>query len=214
MCLANPQNDGSAIIARLRTFRGLGVFLALLLAVLPAHAKNKNETVATTNVSIRLPDCIILHYYSGLTINFEQFSSSIDEGAAEFDVQFTGETQERQDIGTESRELSIPNRVSLELPNVWAIRGLSPSGNAKVSIAVTRRHLISGPSRITIASGSGNIEIEDNYGHSGTNINTNLNGIGTAEATIGNVRMTLDFSETTRAGLHTGGQYKITAETI
>jgi len=129
-------------------------------------------------------------------------------------VQFSGEAQSGNDIGTESREISIPNRVSLNIPNVWAIRGLSPSGNAKVSITVTRSELVSGPSKISISQGSNGILIEDNYGHAGTNINTSLNGIGTAEATVGNVRMTLDFSETTRAGLHTGGQYKITAETI
>ena len=172
------------------------------------------SAVATTNVSIKLPNCIILHYYSGLTINFEQFSSAIDEGSADFAVQFTGEAQSQNDIGVESREISIPSRVSLNLPNVWAIRGLSPSGNAKVSITVTKSELVSGTSRITIAQGSNGILIEDNYGHSGTNINTSLNGIGTTEATVGNVRMTLDFSRTTRAGLHTGGQYKITAETI
>ncbi len=171
------------------------------------------NAVATTNVSIKLPNCIILHYYSGLTINFEEFTSAIDEGAADFNVQWDGTTTGDSDIATEA-ELSIPSRVSVNLPNVWAIRGLSPSGNAKVSITVTRNELVSGPSKITIAEGSGSIKIEDNYGHSGTNINTSLNGIGTAEATIGNVRMTLDFSETTRAGLHTGGQYKITAQTI
>jgi len=211
--LANLQNDGSGIIVRQRTYLVLCGFLVSIFAVSTAHAK-KNGTVATTNVSIRLPDCIILHYYSGLTINFEQFSSAFDEGAAEFDVQFTGEATGSSDIGTEIREPAIPGSVSLNLPNVWAIRGLSPSGNAKVSITVTRSELVSGPSKISISQGSNGILIEDNYGHAGTNINTSLNGIGTAEATIGNVRMTLDFSETTRAGLHTGGQYKITAETI
>lgn len=180
-----------------------------------ATAKNNSKsTVGTTNISIKLPDLIILHYYSGLTLNFEEFSSSQDLGFAEFDVPWNGEAESTSELADENTELDLPDRVSLQLPNVWAIRGLSPSGNAKVSISVKNKVLTSGPSRVIIEEGEGNIQIEDNEGHSGTTINTSLKGIATSEATIGNVRITLNFSETTRAGLHTGGQYKITAETI
>ena len=172
------------------------------------------STVGTTNISIALPDLIILHYYSGLTLNFEEFSSAEDKGAAEFDVQWDGQAESSSELSEENTALDLPDRVSLQLPNVWAIRGLSPSGNAKVSISLNNNVLISGPSRIIIEEGEGNIQIEDNEGHSGTSINTSLKGIAASEATIGNVRITLNFSETTRAGFHTGGQYKITAETI
>ncbi len=175
---------------------------------------NSKSTVGTTNLSIELPDLIILHYYSGLTLNFEEFSSSEDLGSAEFDVLWNGEAESTSELTDENTELDLPDLVSLQLPNVWAIRGLSPSGNAKVSISLNNNILTSGPSRIIIEEGEGNIEIEDNAGHSGTTINTSLKGIATSEATVGNVRITLNFSETTRAGLHTGGQYKITAETI
>lgn len=180
-----------------------------------ATAKNNSRsTVGTTNISIKLPDLIILHYYSGLTLNFEEFSSSQDLGSAEFDVPWNGVVESTSELADENTELDLPDRVSLQLPNVWAIRGLSPSGNAKVSISVNNKVLTSGPSRVIIEEGEGNIQIEDNEGHSGTTINTSLKGIATSEATIGNVRITLNFSETTRAGLHTGGRYKITAETI
>lgn len=180
-----------------------------------ATAKNNSQSaVGTTNISIELPDLIILHYYSGLTLNFEEFSSSEDLGSAEFDVPWNGEAESTSELTEENTGLDLPDRVSLQLPNVWAIRGLSPSGNAKVSISVKNKVLTSGPSRVIIEEGEGNIQIEDNEGHSGTTINTSLKGIATSEATVGNVRITLNFSETTRAGLHTGGQYKITAETI
>lgn len=175
---------------------------------------NSKSTVGTTNISIVLPDLIILHYYSGLTLNFEQFSSAEDKGSAEFDVPWNGEAESTSELTDENTEIDLPDRVSLQLPNVWAIRGLSPSGNAKVSISVNNKTLTAGTSKITIEEGEGNIQIEDNQGHSGTTINTSLKGIATSEATVGNVRITLNFSETTRAGLHTGGQYKITAETI
>ncbi len=172
------------------------------------------SAVGTTNISIELPDVIILHYYSGLTLNFEELSSDVDKGSADFDVQWSGEAESSSELSDENTEIELPDRVSLQLPNVWAIRGLSPSGNAKVSISINNNILTLGPSRIIIEEGEGNIEIEDNEGRSGTTINTSLKGITTSEATIGNVRITLNFVETTRAGLHTGGQYKITAETI
>ncbi|WP_287373439.1 hypothetical protein [Prosthecochloris sp.] len=172
------------------------------------------SVVGSTNISIVLPDLIILHYYSGLTLNFEEFSSAEDRGSADFDVQWNGDAESTSQLNDENTEIDLPDRVSLQLPNVWAIRGLSPSGNAKVSISLNNNVLTSGSSRIIIEEGEGNIQIEDNAGHSGTTINTSLKGITSSEATIGNVRITLNFSETTKAGLHTGGQYKITAETI
>jgi len=205
------------------TMNRKGFLCILLLATvsfvftnaIEANAPKKSQTsVGTTNISIALPDLIILHYYSGLTLNFEEFSSSIDRGSADFDVQWNGDAESSSELNEENTELDLPDLVSLQLPNVWAIRGLSPSGSAKVSIALNNNILTSGTSRIIIEEGEGNIEIEDNQGHSGTSINTSLKGIAGSEATIGNVRITLNFSETTRAGLHTGGQYKITAETI
>ncbi len=194
-------------------FLCFGLFISLQQAAAQSN-KQSQTTVGKTNVSIVLPDLIILHYYSGLTLNFEQFSSAENTGSAEFDVQWNGEAESSDELTGENTELNLPDNVSLDLPNVWAIRGLSPSGNAKVSISVNNRVLTSGPSKIYIEEGAGNIQIDDNRGHSGTSINASLNGITASEATIGNVRITLNFSETTRAGLHTGGQYKITAETI
>lgn len=187
----------------------------LLLSSQTVLADDESEgSMGTTNISIELPDLIILHYYSGLTLNFEEFSSTKDRGTAEFDVQWSGDAESSSKITDENTELDLPDIVSLQLPNVWAIRGLSPSGNAKVSISLNNNVLTSGTSKIVIEKGEGNIQIEDNEGHSGTTINTSLKGIAASEATVGNVRITLNFSETTKSGLHTGGQYKITAETI
>lgn len=196
-----------------------GMLISLIAIALPSAiplmAKKKPGTVsATTNISIALPDFIILHYYSGLTLNFEQFSSAVDQGSTDFDVQWSGTAESNSSLAEENTVSQLPARITIQMPNVWAIRGLSPSGSAMISIEITNSDIVSGTSVISMASGSGNIEIDDNAGHSGTTINTNLNGIGTNTATIGNVQITLDFSRTTRAGLHTGGQYKITAETI
>lgn len=217
MAAPNPQNRSPSMI-------GKNIFMYLLLCLAasllhhhPVKAEKNSKPLSvsgTTNISIELPDLIILHYYSGMTLNFEEISSTVDRGSADFDVPWNGEAESSAELNDENTGINLPDMVSLKLSNVWAIRGLSPSGNAKVSISLNNNELTSGSSRIIIEGGEGNIQIDDNQGHSGTTINTSLKGIATSEATVGNVRMTLNFSETTRAGLHTGGQYKITAETI
>ncbi|NTW55656.1 MAG: hypothetical protein HGB20_01265 [Chlorobiaceae bacterium] len=169
----------------------------------------------TTNVSIVLPDLVILHYYSALNLTFEQYTQSVNEGSGgTYNVQWSGTTDSGNTMTTSSLQNVLPGTVSMTIPSVWAVRGLSPSGNAQVSISVLNSQLVSGNSKVTILTGTGNTEINDNAGHSGTSITTALKGITAANATIGNVKMTLDFSQTTLAGAHSGGQYMITAVTL
>jgi hypothetical protein len=187
----------------------------LFISPMTAKAVSSPVTSSTTTVSIVLPDCIILHYYSSLTLNFSAYANAVNEGGPNaWNVQWSGAADGGSQLSSSNIQVSQPNLVSLTIPNAWAIRGLSPSGNAKVTIAVVNNTLTSGTSKITIQNGSGDTVINDNAGHSGASITTSLNGIGTTQATIGNVIMTLDFSQTNKAGAHTGGQYKITAETI
>jgi len=194
----------------------LCLFSALLLGVnsVPAPLSGASKT-GTTTLSITLPDCIILHYYSTLNLTFEEYSQAVDEGGSgTWNVQWSGAAEGGNQLSASTIQNVLPGTVTMTIPNVWAVRGLSPSGNAKVTLTVVNSQLVSGSSKITILSGSGQTQIDDNAGHSGTSINTSLNGIAASNATIGNVRMTLDFSQTNMAGAHSGGQYKITAETI
>ncbi|NTU98017.1 MAG: hypothetical protein HGA62_09435 [Chlorobiaceae bacterium] len=185
-----------------------------LFSLCTAGAAAATKT-GTTTISIVLPDLIILHYYSALTLAFEQYSQSVSEGSGgNYNVQWTGTTDSGSSMTTSSIQDVLPGTVSMTIPNVWAVRGLSPSGNAQITISVPKSQLASGTSRVNIMTGSGKTEISDNAGHSGTSITTPLNGITAANATIGNVKMTLDFSQTTLAGAHTGGQYMITAVTL
>ncbi|UZJ42691.1 hypothetical protein OO006_07025 [Prosthecochloris sp. SCSIO W1101] len=108
------------------------------------------SVVGSTNISIVLPDLIILHYYSGLTLNFEEFSSAEDRGSADFDVQWNGDAESASQLNDGNTEIDLPDRVSLQLPNVWAIRGLSPSGSAKVSISLNNNVLTSGPPELSL----------------------------------------------------------------
>lgn len=195
------------------------VFTALSLAVsilfigkATASAASQN---GSTNVSIVLPDCIILHYYSALTLNFSEYNDAIDQGGSNtWNVAWSGTADGGSQLSANTISQIVPDLVTLTIPNAWAIRGLSPSGNAKVTLTIVNNTLTSGASKITIKNGAGDSLISDNGGNSGTSITTSLKGITTSQATIGNVRMTLDFSQTIQAGAHSGGQYKITAETI
>ncbi len=194
----------------------IGLFLSAVTctSLLPGIVSAATKT-GTTNVSIVLPDLIILHYYSALNLTFEQYTQSVNEGSAgTYNVQWSGTTDSGNTMTTSSLQNVLPGTVSMTIPSIWAVRGLSPSGNAQVSISVLNSQLVSGSSRVTILTGSGNTEINDNAGHSGTSITTALNGITSDNATIGNVKMTLDFSQTTLSGAHIGGQYMITAVTL
>jgi hypothetical protein len=192
---------------------------SVYFAVLVLFAGNITATAASksgsTDVSIVLPDCIILHYYSTLTLNFSDKNGAVDQGGNNnWNVAWSGAANGGNQLSASSIYQILPDLVTVTIPNAWAIRGLSPSGNAKVTMTVVNNTLTSGASKITIKNGAGDTLISDNGGHSGTSITTSLNGITTSQATMGNVKMTLDFSQTNRAGAHSGGQYKITAETI
>jgi hypothetical protein len=195
------------------------IITSIFLAVSMLPAGRTTASAATQNgsctVSIVLPDCIILHYYAALNLNFSEYTGAVNEGGDNnWNVAWSGAADGGNQLTTSSIQQVLPDLITLTIPNAWAIRGLSPSGNAKVSVTVVNNTLTSGTSKITIKNGSGDTLIDDNAGHSGSSITTSLNGITTTQATMGNVRMTLDFSQTNRAGAHTGAQYKITAETI
>jgi len=194
-------------------FTGLSLAVSILSAGnISALAISKS---GSTTVSIVLPDCIILHYYSALTLNFSEYNDAVDQGGSNtWNVAWSGTADGGSQLSASTISQIVPDLVTLTIPNAWAIRGLSPSGNAKVTLTIVNNTLTSGASKITIKTGTGDSLISDNGGRSGTSITTSLNGITTTQATIGNVKMTLDFSQTNVAGAHTGGQYKITAETI
>jgi hypothetical protein len=191
------------------------LFLALLIFLAGNISASAFTKSGSTNVSIVLPDCIILHYYSALNLNFTDSNGAVDQGGNNnWNVAWSGATSGGNQLSASTIYQVVPDLVTLTIPNAWAIRGLSPSGNAKVTLTVINNTLTSGTSKILIKNGTGDTLISDNGGHSGTSITTSLNGITTTQATMGNVKMTLDFSQTNKAGAHTGGQYKITAETI
>jgi hypothetical protein len=102
-------------------------------------------------------------------------------------------------------------KTNVKLPNVWAVRGFSSTGTAKVEVTIPtgKNTMSAGTSKIGIS----NLTVNDGTS-SGSSITTKLNGITKSGATFGGIAMDVDFSNTTRSGLHSGAQYTITATTI
>ena len=171
------------------------------------------STSGTTNVSVRVPEFIVLHYYSSITLNFDTpTAEAIDEGSNDVDADWSGSTSgnglDANSLMDASLELD-GTKTSIKLNNVWSVRGFSKSGNARIEVTVPSNKLQNGSSEITMS----NVKVSDDA-NSGHSITTKLNGISKNRATTGNIEMDLDFSKTTRSGSHTGGQYTIKATTI
>ena len=171
------------------------------------------STCGTTNVSVRVPEFIVLHYYSTITLNFHTpTAEALNEGSNDFDTDWDGNTSgnglDAKSLMNASLELD-GTQTCVKLNNVWAVRGFSQSGNARVEVSVPSDKMQKGASEITMK----NVKVSDDA-QSGTRITTKLNGISKSKASAGNIEMELDFSKTTHSGSHSGGQYTITATTI
>lgn len=192
-------------------FRNIIIAIALLTGL--SSQALAASTSGTTNVSVRVPEFIVLHFYSTITLNFDApTAEAIDEGNSEVDADWNGNTNatglDANSLMNASLELD-GTQTSLKLNNVWAVRGFSKSGNARIDVTVPSDKLQNGSSEITMS----NVRVSDDA-QSGSSITTKLNGISKQRATTGNIEMDLDFSNTTRSGNHSGAQYTITATTI
>jgi hypothetical protein len=198
-------------ISNFRTFI-IGSLLSILISA-PALAAS---TSGTTNVTVTVPEFIMLHYYSAITLNFAApAAEALNEGSNSIDVSWDGNASN----GEELAEANLMNaaleitgsKTTVKLPNVWAVRGFSGSGTAKVEISIPagKGTMSASGSEIVVS----NLKVSDNVS-TGSSITTKLDGISKSRATFGSVEMDLDFSNTSRSGLHSGAQYTITATTI
>ena len=187
------------------------IFITIALLTSLSSQALAATTCGTTDVCVRVPEFIVLHYYSDITLNFDTpTSEAIDEGSNSVDADWNGNAEGDELDANSLMSASIDGtKTSVKLNNVWAVRGFSTSGNARVEVTVPSATLKNGSSAITMS----NVKVSDNA-QSGSSITTKLNGISQNRATTGNIEMDLDFSKTTRSGSHTGGQYTITATTI
>ncbi|MCF8384067.1 MAG: hypothetical protein K9G39_10855 [Chlorobium sp.] len=174
------------------------------------------STRGTADVVVNVPNFIILHYYSALTLNFETPESlSIKEGSNDMDVAWDGKVSgnselENKSLSTAALELD-GTVTTVKIPNVWAVRGFSENGKAGVSIAIPDDgdELARGSSIIGLSNAKVTSEKE-----AALSITVTLNGIAKSQATLGGIEMDLDFTNTQRSGEHKGGKYVISAVTM
>ncbi len=192
------------------------IIIAAALSITIASPAFAASTSGTTNVTVTVPEFIVLHYYSAITLNFATpDSEALNEGTRSMDVSWDGKTSGGEELASANlmnAALELDgNNTTVKLSNVWAVRGFSQSGNAKVEVTVPAGKDVMSldGSEISIS----NVKVSDNAS-TGSSITTKVNGITKSGATFGNIEMDLDFSKTSRSGLHTGGQYTITATTI
>jgi hypothetical protein len=179
-------------------------------------AATGQSTSSQTEISATVPDFIILHYYASLNLNFATpTSESVTEGANNLNVSWSGESSGSQ-LATGSlldAKLELDGVTkTITIPNVWAIRGFSKTGSAIVTVSVPADKGVltssDGTSKIVMS----NVRVSNNS-NTGATITAVLNGITRSKATIGNVLIDMNFDQTKKSGLHTGGQYLITATT-
>lgn len=195
----------------------LASFLMTAYSFCDSEQVSAVTATGTVNVNVSVPPVIIVHYFTAHTITFPETAINQGEAAsAGWSATFAAASTLTggSDIETTHTNAfldSSSNVVSVTLPKVWAVRGWSTTGNSTVSVTGTPS-TITGPAGSTITMGSAEVGYGSSYAVSLNNIP--LNGLGWNTATSGNLRFTLDFTNTTRAGSHTGGVLTLTAASV
>jgi hypothetical protein len=204
----------------LKSIRSLALGAALLgVCGIPSAAQavpSVESQSGKTNVTVTMPEYLVLHYYSDVALNFSATSSSVAQsgGSTLTPTWSTSLGDTTHNLAASATEVG-PSSVNITLKNAWAIAGLSRSGTATVSItgtdfSATREGSkskidVSGYALATASGVSG--------AASGSSITALLRGVAGQTPTVGDVKMRLGFSNTTEAGAHSGS-FTITAQTI
>lgn len=180
---------------------------SFLLAGLTAPLHSANSATGLTDVSVNLPNIIILHYLDSVALTF---TATADTAILETDVTGSGALGDLTVAGgLTSGSLTAAgidgvdlSAVSVTINNAYAVRGLSALGDASVSNAITTADATKGGSTVSLS----------NPGVSASTIT--LGGLSRANAVFGNVTFDVDLSSAIESGNHTGAQYTITATGI
>jgi len=198
--------------------------LTAALAFPLGNNANAAQTSGSTSVSVTLPDIIILHYISGITLNFTtEITEGINEATTSWTVAWDGTPSEgtlelangaSSNLSNAVTELD-GNPITVNIPNVWAIRGFSSDGTATVAIKLDDARLDSEATGSSAYITMSNPQVDDNDGHVGATITAApLNGIKKSTATVGNVNLTFDLQNAVESATYSGGQYTITATAV
>ena len=167
-----------------------------------------------STVTVKMPEYLVLHYYSAVALNLSATSSGESQSGAALSATWTTLGDTSQTLAASATEVG-PLSITVTLKSAWAIAGFSKSGTATVSITgtdflATRAGSTSkiSVSGYTLASRNGATgEV------SGSTITMKLRGVTGQPESVGDVKMNLNFRDTTESGDHTGS-FTITAQTI
>jgi hypothetical protein len=184
------------------------------IGAMPSSARAAVSQSGVTAVTVTMPEYLVLHYYSDVSLNFSAASAS--KGASSSPLSATWTTLGDRDETLDASATEVgPSSVSITLKNAWAVAGLSNSGTATVSITGT--NFTSTRSGSTSQIGVSDYALANTNGVSGavsgSTITTQLRGVSGQTRTAGDVEIKLDFLKTTESGAH-AGIFAITAQTI
>lgn len=189
----------------------LGVLALATLLAFPLGNSAKAAS-GSTDVTVTLPNILILHYLSSLTLSFDGTDRVYKEGGLTSESVTLG-TSATLDAELESTADWDGDSVTLTVQNSWAVRGF---GTANVYASSTSPTLALSGTTSSIGMGAFSVSQTDGSG-AGTStvpLEIDLDGIGWDKAKIGGVSFTLDLSSATDDGTYTGGSYTITANSV
>ncbi|EAT59564.1 hypothetical protein [Chlorobium ferrooxidans] len=178
------------------------------------HHSDSISRSGRSTVTVGMPEYLVLHYYSAVALNLSATSSGVSQSGSVLSATWTTLGDTSQILAASATEVG-PLSVNVTLKNAWAIAGLSKSGTATVSItgtdfSATRTGSTSkiGVTGYTLSSTNG-----VSGAVSGSTITMKLRGVTGQTSSVGDVRMNLNFMDTTESGDHVGS-FTITAQTI
>jgi hypothetical protein len=175
---------------------------AILFTILPWQ--NANAASGQTDVTINFPNIIILYYIDALTLNFNPaIDQAVNEGGAA-DTQPLA-TPAAFDAGLTPGSSGIPGSIAVTVEDVWAVRGITASGQITVNPQIDVANATNGSSTATMS----NLQVQS--GTTGPADPISITAPGFGNAVLGDIVFDLDISGVTSAGSHTGMQYTIVA---
>jgi hypothetical protein len=204
-----------------KTLRTLAIAASLFAAGAPASASAATQTASgAATVTVTVPDVIILDYFTSISLALAGQTEGKDHGAysqasiAGGDQSFAGTGSLTTSTLADASSAGLKGSdVTMTMKNAWAVRGWSTTGKATVSVT--------GPTTLTKASTSSTIGVSKVQvmvdgalaSTASNSISADLKGIQKANATMGDVLMSLNFSNTSVSGDYTGA-ITITAVTM
>jgi len=214
MSYVNPENNTAMNLKKTLCSFAMG---AVLLAAGSAESLQAASASGTTTLTMTLPNVIILHYINSvsLTSPAPDISDYVDEGSGTWTTVNGVLFQSTSELNTGNLGNTNPepsNAQTATIKNVWAVRGLSPTGYADIAITIPDDEMehnsgiggaikISDPKVIynNIEVGTGGVP---------------LNGMSKNDATFGDVRLTFNFDDAIKSGAYSNASYTITATSL